>query len=378
MQTVAIRRAQMASSVPRTVPRRILHVFSTFAVGGPQRRFAQIANHFGAAYRHIVHAMDGRTEARHLIADPRVCEIHDQPFPRTGLVATRRIARRVLEDIRPDLLVTYNWGAVEWALANWPALVPHMHVEDGFGPEEAARQLRRRVWFRRVMLREATIVLPSQTLMRIATDTWRLDPAHLHYVPNGIPCARFGGAPDPALSHGLHGQGPVFGTIATLRREKALPRLIDAFAEVRARRPCHLVIAGDGPERPALEALAAARGMARDVTFTGHLDRPEDILGAFDVFAISSDTEQMPLSVLEAMASALPVAATDAGDIMDMVAPENRPFVVAKAALPLVGAMHRLLDDAGLRARLGAANRARALALYDEPQMFAAWGQLFG
>jgi glycosyltransferase involved in cell wall biosynthesis len=370
-------RVRAAPLPDRAPPRRILHVFSTFAVGGPQRRFAAIANHFGDSFHHIVRAMDGRTDARYLVAPSAACTFVEERFPRAGLVATRRLARRLLRDAHPDVLVTYNWGAVEWALANWPPLVRHIHIEDGFGPEEAHRQLRRRVWFRRAVLRDATVILPSQTLVRIATDIWKLDPQRLIYVPNGIPCQRFGVAPDPVLTGRFRGQGPVIGTVATLRREKALDRLIGAFADVVARRPAHLVIAGEGPERAALEALAGARGLARHVTFTGQVERPERLFGAFDIFAVSSETEQMPLSVLEAMAAALPIAATDAGDILDMVAAENRPFVVAKAAAPLAGALHRLLDDAGLRARLGAANRARALAHFDEPRMFEAYGRLF-
>ncbi len=356
---------------------RILHVFSTFAVGGPQRRFAAIANHFGSHFHHVVRAMDGRTDARYLLGDGASVELTTDSFPRGNLLATRRTARRMLEEARPDVLVTYNWGAVEWAMANWPPLVRHIHIEDGFGPEEADRQLRRRVWFRRAVLRDSTVVLPSQTLVRIATEIWKLDPARLKYIPNGIPCARFGGSPDAHLTQQFRGQGPVIGTVATLRREKALDRLIAAFAEVRARRPAHLVIAGDGPERLALERAVGDRALFRHVTFTGQVAQPERILGAFDIFAVSSDTEQMPLSVLEAMAAALPVAATDAGDIMDMVAAENRQLVVAKTASSLANALHRLLDDAGLRARLGAANRARALSHYDEAQMFESYDRIF-
>ena len=374
MNVIPLRKV-MARAPERAL--RILHVFSTFAVGGPQRRFAAIANHFGPHFHHIVRAMDGRADAGYLLDDGANVEFAAGAFPRGNILATRCTTRRMLKEARPDLLVTYNWGAVEWAMANWPPLVRHIHVEDGFGPEEADRQLRRRVWFRRAVLRHSTVVLPSQTLVRIATEIWRLDPARLKYIPNGIPCARFGGSADPQLTQQFLGQGPVIGTVATLRREKALDRLITAFAEVRARRPAHLVIAGDGPERTALERAVGDRGLFRHVTFTGQIAQPERILGAFDIFAVSSDTEQMPLSVLEAMAAALPVAATDAGDIMDMVAAENRQLVVGKTAPLLANALHRLLDDAGLRARLGAANRARALARYDEAQMFDAYERIF-
>ena len=61
-------------------------------------------------------------------------------------------ARSVLGRLRPDLLLTYNWGAIEWAIANRLPRLPHLHMEDGFGPEERDRQLPRRVLARRLLL----------------------------------------------------------------------------------------------------------------------------------------------------------------------------------------------------------------------------------
>jgi glycosyltransferase involved in cell wall biosynthesis len=97
----------------------------------------------------------------------------------------------------------------------------------------------------------------------------------------------------------------------------------------------------------------------------------------FDIVALSSDTEQMPMAVLEAMAAGLPVAATDVGDVRAMLAPENAALLTPLDAGALAGALDALLGDAGLRARLGAANRARAEAVYDQAAMFAAYEALF-
>ena len=82
--------------------------------------------------------------------------------------------------------------------------------------------------------------------------------------------------------------------------------------------PVRLVIAGDGAERATLEQFAQELGISDRVVFTGHM-LPEAVLGSFDVFALSSDTEQMPNAVLEAMAARLPVASVDVGDVKDMV-----------------------------------------------------------
>lgn len=356
----------------------LLHIFSTFAVGGPQRRFVQLANHFGSRFHHLIRPMDGRTDAAALLDGDASCEIQPLGFQRGNALANIRGARRVLADEKPDLLVTYNWGATEWAAANYRNPVRHIHIEDGFGPEEANKQLLRRVLFRRFVLnRHSTVVVPSLSLKRIALDIWGLDPHRIRYIPNGIPSARFARGPDPALTAALGDKSAIIGTVATLRREKALDRLITAFALVRAHMPAHLVIVGDGPERARLEAFAGQRGLGEHVTFTGSIAAPERILGAFDVFAISSDTEQMPLSVLEAMAAGRAIASTDAGDIRTMLAEENRPFVVPRYDVALASMIMALLRDSGLRRRLGAANQARAAAHFDEAQMCAAYGRLF-
>jgi L-malate glycosyltransferase len=124
--------------------------------------------------------------------------------------------------------------------------------------------------------------------------------------------------------------------------------------------PVRLVICGDGPERPGLGELAQRLGVADRVAFTGHVPKPEAVMGGFDLFAMTSDTEQMPYAVIEAMAARLPVLATAVGDIATMVSEENRPFIVARDdQRRLVAALERLCGDQGLRRRLGQTNRVR-------------------
>jgi glycosyltransferase involved in cell wall biosynthesis len=353
-------------------PKLLLHVFSTFAVGGSQLRFATLAAAFGARYRHIVIAMDGDHACAARLAEGLDVRCQSVEVVK-GVIATlgnvRRFRRR-LREITPDVLVTYNWGALEWALANMPRRVRHIHVEDGFGPEERAGQLPRRVLTRRLALARSTVIVPSRTLWRIATEVWRLDERRVRYVPNGIDLGRFAGGRTAAGE-------PVIGTVAALRAEKNLARLLRAFRLVADSLPAQLVIAGDGPERPGLEQLARDLGLGGRVRFAGHLDDPADLYRGLDVFALSSDTEQMPLSVIEAMATGLPIASTAVGDVAAMLAAENRPFVTRLDEQALGAAMAALTRDPALRARLGAANRARAEAEFGQAAMVAAWGALF-
>ncbi len=113
--------------------------FSSFAVGGPQRRFASIAKQLGPDYHHIVTAMDNHYDAEALIDE-------SVSYTRCPLEVTknrgvpgdnvRRFAR-ALTQAEPDLLLTSNWGTIEWRIANRRMKVPHLHFEDGFGPDES-------------------------------------------------------------------------------------------------------------------------------------------------------------------------------------------------------------------------------------------------
>jgi glycosyltransferase involved in cell wall biosynthesis len=354
----------------------LLHAFPGFTTGGAQRRFAAIANRWGREFRHAIVAMDGVTDARHLL-DPGL----DVTFPALAVrkgdtLGTLRAMRGLLRSLRPATLVTSNWGTIEWAVANRLPHVPHLHMEDGFGPEERDRQLPRRVLARRLLLRRARLLVPSRNLERIAREEWRLDPL---YVANGVDLARFAPTPRPPAPMaptaidmlGL----PVVGTVAGLRPEKNLARLLHASAIAARTAPHRLLIVGDGPERGALEALA--RELSLDAVFAGPIADPAPLYARMDVFALSSDTEQMPLSVLEAMAAGLPVAATEVGDVAAMVAEANRAFLTPREPEALAEALAALLANPGLRARLGDANRARAEAAYDQEAMFTTHAALW-
>lgn len=354
-------------------PPLLLSVFPTFAVGGAQIRFTTLANRFGSRWRHAVIALDGRTEARDRLEPGIAVEFPRVEVRKGDVIGNVRRFRAALKGLAPRVLLTHNFGSIEWAIANRPTLTRQIHVEDGFGPEERERQLPRRVWLRRVFLRGRTVALPSQTLLRIASETWRLDRRRLRYVPNGIDLARFAG---PAGRAPWPGEGAVVGTVAALRPEKNIARLIRAFHLAARAVPARLVLIGDGPERAGLERLAGELGLTGRVFFTGHVPQPAALLKALDVFALSSDTEQMPISLLEAMASGLPTAATDVGDIRAMLPDVAHKFVTPCDDGALGAALAELLASPGLRAALGEASRAKAQQEYSQDKMVAQWAAL--
>ena len=112
--------------------------------------------------------------------------------------------------------------------------------------------------------------------------------------------------------------------------------------------------------------------------FTGHVEQPERVYPLMDVFAISSDTEQMPNTLLQAMASSLPVAGVDVGDVKANLSPANRPLIVAKSDEDaLASQLDRLLTDQALRDALAKANRKHVVDHYSAERMFAEYGGAF-
>ena len=353
----------------------MLHVFPTFAVGGAQVRFAAVANRLGRDWRHAVIAMDGDLACRERLSPALDVTFPDVAVRKGDTLGNVRRFRRALQGLRPHVLVTCNWGTIEWAMANMPSLVRHVHTEDGPGPDEWSSPLRRRVWARRLVLRRPTVVVPSRKLASVAREAWGVRGRRLAYVPNGIDVDRFRPPKDRSARPG--GPGPVIGTVAALRPEKNIARLLRAFARAATGTAARLVVAGDGSERPGLVELARTLGVADRVHFVGHVPCPEGLYADLDVFALSSDTEQMPFSVLEAMASGLPVAATDVGDVRAMVAAENRDFIVPLDEHALAERLRTLISDPSLARRIGAANRVKAVREFDQEQMFAAYAELW-
>jgi glycosyltransferase involved in cell wall biosynthesis len=341
----------------------LFHVFPTFAIGGQQTRFATIANCLGHTLRHRIISLDGHTEAVALLEPTVDFEVLRQP--QRNLSAWRRLLQivKTSDEVRADILVTYNWGAIEWAIVNrWFHRRPHIHLEDGFGLDEADRQKQRRVLTRRLTLQRSTLLVPSRNLAEIACCSWKLPRQTVTYVPNGIDPGRFDDLPTNGSPYFESTPAAcTIGSFSPLRPEKNIGRLIEAFSELaKSHSEIRLIICGDGSERNHLEELGKRLGTPERISFVGHVTRPETVMGAFDLFAMTSDTEQMPYAVLEAMAARRAIVATAVGDIATMVAEENRPFIVPRDdKRQLVRALDQLSANTALRHRLGHANRRR-------------------
>ena len=190
-------------------------------------------------------------------------------------------------------------------------------------------------------------------------------------VGNGRDPARF--RPDPAararvrVELGVAADAVVVVIVSRLVRHKGYPELLAAFRDVPG---AELWIVGErlvSDHGADMEAVFASVGVGERVRRLGYRRDVADVLAAADVFTLPSHFEGLPMSVIEAMLTGLPVVATDIRGPREQVVPgETGVLVPAGSVGPLAVALGRLVADAGLRTRMGAAGRARALSLYTE------------
>lgn len=367
-----------------TEPLRLLHIQGSFDLGGKEARIVRLMNRWGdrATHRLIVGnpTMTGALAAIDPTVDARLME--DAPD-----ISGRPTIRRLLAIARAmrgfDLVLTYNWGAMDAVLAHrlfarWLRLPRLVHHEDGFNADEAVRLKLERNLYRRLALGGASaLVVPSCQLERIAVGPWHQPTWRVVNIPNGIDIDAYCRSPSPDAIPGFQAQpGRIaVGTLAGLRPVKNLSRLVRIVAPLRER--VTLVIVGDGPDRPAIEAEAQRLGVTA-LVMPGFLARPDTFMGLFDIFALTSDSEQFPIALVEAMAAGLPVVATDVGDIGEMLPHANRRFVFAvDDEEGLKAGLADLVADGDLRRTLGAENRARARAAFEEGAMVSRYAALY-
>jgi glycosyltransferase involved in cell wall biosynthesis len=231
------------------------------------------------------------------------------------------------------------------------------------GPAVALLRLARNAELRRA----AHVFTPSAYLRKLALS-WGVPQERVSVLPNPVPVLHdLPEREELRRSFGLNGATVAFA--GRLTAQKSLTRALDAVASAEG---VQLVIAGDGPDREALERHAAATGIAERVTFLGAQPRRRivELFRAADASILSSSWENFPHTVVEALAVGTPVLAMEAGGVGEVVHDgENGLLVPAGDGDALAGAVRRYFADAALRERLRAA-AAPSVAAYAPERVF--------
>jgi glycosyltransferase involved in cell wall biosynthesis len=274
---------------------------------------------------------------------------------------------RLLRRERIDVVHSHKFGSNVWAaalapLAGVPVVVAHEHSWAFEG-----RPLRRLLDRWLIARRSSVMVAVSREDRRRMIEIERIDPSDVTFVANGIEPLVPG---DPARLRaelGLAPGDPVIGSVAVLRREKRLDLVLRAVAGLAGELPgLALVVAGEGPERPALEALARELGIEGHVHLLGHRSDVPDVLAAIDVAVSASEREGSPLAVMEYMEAAVPVVATAVGGLPDLIDDGVHGLLVpAGDAEALGAALGELLRAPDRRRAMGERARERRREEFD-------------
>jgi len=289
--------------------------------------------------------------------------------------------RRTIRLFRPHIVHTHTakagtLGRIAARMAGVPALVHTFHghmLHDYFSPA-ATRTV---VLTERALARTTTRLVAVGALVRdelLAAGVGRADQYRI--VPPGVDLSLIPGAQVARKELDLPYDARVIAFIGRLTAVKRPDRLIDVVSEVIHSRPeTVLLIAGEGDLLGEVHRRSAPLGDR--VRFLGWRADVETVLAASDVVLLTSDSEGMPVSLIEAAAAGRPAVTTDVGSAAEVVDHGVTGFVTTKETTAIADAMRALLDDDSLRERMGVAAAARAHAKFSSQRLVADMEDLY-
>ena len=367
----------------------VLHVIHRLATGGLENGVVNLIDGLrGAGFRHAVACIEDVSDFRRRLArqDVEFVALHRS---RVGIWRVRRQIYALCRRLRPAIVHTRNLSGLDALLpARLAGVGRCVHGEHGWDVDDLQGARLRPALLRRLhsplVDRYVTV---SKDLERYLVRRIGISPSRITAICNGVDVERFAPArvkPVHLLPAAWRAATPfVIGSVGRIQPVKDQAALVRAFArlvaerrELRAR--LRLAIVGDGPLLPALRELAQSLGVADIAWFPGALDDVPEVLRLFDVFVLPSLNEGISNTILEALASGLPVAATRVGGNVEIVddGRTGRLFAPGDVAA-LAGLLGEYVDDPGLRGAHAAAARRAATERFSLDAMVAQYRALY-
>ncbi len=351
----------------------VAHVVFRFDYGGLENGLVNLINRMPPeACRHAVIALTECTEFAGRLERPDVSVHSLGKRPGKDPAAYVRLFR-LLRELRPAILHTRNIGTLDCApIARLAGVGVCVHGEHGWdthdpeGKNPKYRRLRRLV---NPLVRRFITV--SEELREWLADTVGIDAAKIVRICNGVDTERFSprGADSrhPEVRRHLPDDAVIVGSVLRFNEIKDPMNLVEAFIGAKSREdsagpPLCLLMVGDGPLREAAAARLAEAGVADCAWLPGSRDDVPELLRAMDLFVLGSRREGISNTLLEAMASGLPLIATDTGGNRELVAPGRNGLLVPPGDSAALGeAIRRVATKGDLRRQMAESARADAV-----------------
>lgn len=369
-------------------PLLIVHVIHHLVIGGMENGVVNLINRLPRdRFRHAVICIEDYSDFRQRIERDDV-EVHALHRSKIGAWRLRWRLFALLRRLRPDIVHTRNLSGLDALLPARLAGIKTLHSEHGFDVDNLDGRAARPVLLRRLhspLVRHYVAV--SRDLSRLMTDRWGVAASRVTQIYNGVDTERF--CPISPRRHDLLPptlRGTelfVIGAVGRVRPIKDQSTLLRAFAAVLSRRPewrarLRLAIVGDGPLLALLKEEAQALGVASLVWFAGARHDVSDLLQAMNLFVLPSLMEGISNTLLEAMATGVPVLATAVGGNVELLdeGTVGETFAVGDASA-LAAMIENYAGNAELCARHGAAARQRAVQRFSLQAMVAKYQDIY-
>lgn len=373
-----------ASSAGR--PLRVLHILNRLDRGGTELVVLKVMDGLSkVVFEHRLASLRG--------SDP---ELQNVPLPGGKLLNAGDVGSgfqfplfrlaRMMRAYRPHIVHSRNWGAIEAIPAARLAGVPvAIHSEHGYEIEMLAGLPNRRRVFRRTAYAMADAVFAVTRELRDyhAKQAW-ISPQRIRVIYNGVDTHRFCPHPDLRAAvrkrFGLPPNRFIVGAVGRMVRIKDHATLLRAVDLITQRDvDAHALLVGSGPELERTQALAdASPGLAGRVTFVGASEEVPELLNAMDVFALPSISEGMSNTLLEAMATGLPVIATAVGGNNEVIDNDQSGWLIrTKDHEAMASILTRLASQADLRRTSGVSARQRIIERFSLDRMLNDYTQLY-
>lgn len=367
-------------------PPLIVHLTYVLDFGGLETLIVESINRMPAdRYRHAIICLTRYTDFAKKITRPGV-EIIALDKPSGLALETHVKLYQLLRRLRPTILHTYNLAAIEYQFTALLAGVPvRVHAEHGRDARDPHGTNRKHNLLRRLLVPLIDCFVPVSLDLRNWLTRIGIPAAKNLLIDNGVDTTDY--RPDPGAA--LPPAWPewrdcfVIGTVGRVQDVKDHASLVEAFALLRKQQPelaarVRLIIVGEGPLRAALQRQVEAAGLSDVVHLPGARNDIAAIMRSFDVFALSSIAEGTPVTMLEAMATGLPVVSTRVGGIPDLVQEGSTGLLVpARNPQALATALAQYVADPALARSHGAVARMHVERRYSLSAMLSVYLALY-